>query len=342
MVLGHYIGIHFDSQSRLVRNLDIAVDGAERLGEQELADRRVGHRVFQQFGVRKGRNQVQAGRQQDSRLEGMWNQVNICIVRDVADLPGLGEAASARDVRLHDVDRTFLDQFPESPPAAFGFSGGNIDRNRRRQAFVPFIIVRGKRFFHPAQAVFLEASRHPNRLLNAVGLSDVEHQVGLAGAGTRRGNKFDVTAFILSERPPSEFHGGETLLDEAASHLFRLGGRFRHQYTGVSSGFIPVTSAEQFVTGLPAALPKISQRAMSTPLIVWMTTACRPKYIVLRYICSQSCSISKGSWPNRISRRPLAIACEVGASITARPTSGEVSTSPQPYSPSSVSIRIRR
>jgi len=36
---------------------------------------------------------VQARRQQDSRFEGMWNQVNICIVRDDADLPRFGEAA---------------------------------------------------------------------------------------------------------------------------------------------------------------------------------------------------------------------------------------------------------
>src|SRR5579859_6409715 len=61
-----------------------------------------------------------------------------------------------------------------------------------------------------------------------------------------------------------------------------------------------------------------------------------------RYIASHNASVSSGSRPTRTWRRPDAIACEPGASITAFTTSGAESTSPTPMMPASVWTRTIR
>src|SRR5262249_32218120 len=80
----------------------------------------------------------------------------------------------------------------------------------------------------------------------------------------------------------------------------------------------------------------MSHRAISMPLIAWIAAPCRPKKIEPSYILWMSQSISNGSSPTTHSARPRQILCDSGASMMARATSAEESTSPRPTRPASV------
>ena len=54
----------------------------------------------------------------------VWADVDAGAFRFPCDPPGLREAAAARQIRLHDVDSTALDQLSKSPGSSFLFARG--------------------------------------------------------------------------------------------------------------------------------------------------------------------------------------------------------------------------
>ena len=94
--------------------------------------------------------------------------------------------------------------------------------------------------------------------------------------------------------------------------------------------------------GLPVALPRMSQSAMSMPLMALMTAPRRPNVAVCAYIRFHNALIRSGSRPTISCFSPCTESWETGASMIAFRTKGEVCASPMPVIPSSVWMRMTR
>ena len=114
-------------------------------------------------------------------------------------------------------------------------------------------------------------------------------------------------------------------------------------YGTMCGGGVTPESSSSSQHGLPAALPLMSQSAMSSAPIAWMTTPRRPFMAVPTYSrCQMASASASGSVPMSMSLSPMPIVCVEGASMAALSIHGFASLSPTPDSPVSVWMKTTR
>ena len=211
----------------------------------------------------------------------MRDGLDAVLARELGDPEHLGDAAAARDVGLDEVDVAALDQLAEAPERRVLLAGRDADVDRVGELGVGLVLVGQERLLEPEDAELLERARDADRRLRVVAVAEAgvdQDRHAVAGAGLDRGGgEREVVVGVGAERAPAELDGGEALVRAArrrarARSAGSSGISIEAYARTLSRCGVPISSQ----TGLPSALPLMSQSAMSMPLIACSAIPRRP------------------------------------------------------------------
>ena len=222
--------------------------------------------------------------------------------REPPDPDALGDPTGAARVGLDDVERAARGSARGSP--------ARRSRSRRRRAArrsvgaggVGVDLLGRERLLEPEDAARGELAAHPYRPLEAVPVGAVDdHVVAFAGAAPRG---VDCGQVVLGDcgRAASS-RGGSPFATWRAPRPRARRRRPSRRARWRTRAHWPRSAPRSCQTGPPAALPRRSQSAMSTPPSAETAAPLRPYQRVRPYSRSQSASGSVGSLPTRCGAR---------------------------------------
>ena len=172
--------VEVDAQSGSVGDVEHAVLGDDALFgdvvpqrrlflDDEFADERVGDAGQE---VERG-GDVQVGR------EAVVDDRQAAVGGEAGDLHGLGEAAAARQVDLHDVDLAAVHQFDERLPVALLLAGRDAQLGGGGELGVALVVVGQQRLLEPEDVVLGKGAGALDGGLGVPDEAGVDHQVGV-------------------------------------------------------------------------------------------------------------------------------------------------------------------
>ena len=170
-----------------------------------------------------------------------------------------------------------LHQLRETPARGVLLATGDARLDGVGELAVARDVVRPERFFHPVRSILLEAPHLPDGVVGVRPAEpDIEHQVDLIAGGLAGGaHEGHIEIGIATEGSPAEFDRREAALDQLGHDAARSrpgcpASGCWHRRGSPCDGDRPAGDG----SADPSALPLMSQRAMSMPLMAWMAGPC--------------------------------------------------------------------
>ena len=224
-VCGFHVGVflhdvrgHFDSQARLLRNLDPAVFLAQRIAGELVAERMRRGVELEQDVLREQRvvrhrdrgDELQRRRLPHRRSPDVRVHLHAVRVRQRHDVAAAGEAAGDADVGLRDIDRASGEKLLEAEERVLILAAGDRRSERAAHLGVAVEVLLHHRLLVPAQAPahVLELAPEADRLGHAVGVVGVDHhflafrQRSSGSRITARSSSMPKPSLIFSARKP--------------------------------------------------------------------------------------------------------------------------------------------
>ena len=187
-VVGDEVPVDVDAEARAGRQLDRAVDRHAAGSSPAPSGAGCTSVVLDDRRVRRRGDHVEVRRDGQRVRERVRDGVEVVRAGKVEDPLGLADAAAARGVGLHDVDRARLEERQEVPARVHVLAGRDADVELLGQERVPVDVVDRQRLLEEEDVELLELAADLQREVARVALVGVDQDVDV-GADVARGSR---------------------------------------------------------------------------------------------------------------------------------------------------------